>query len=73
MTDADADLRQFAHQLFAPDTPDEPDDPAPPANLHVPNEGSSPPATISDAARNADYVKRLFDDEYDTVQQPLPE
>ncbi len=64
-----ADWREFFAEHELVDT--EPDEPQ---NLIVPKEGLTPhPGPISDEQYNRDFVRRVFDDEYDAYQPPLPE
>ena len=66
----DDDLRAFAHKLFA----DEPDDqPGPPAPTRDPTEGTNTPTRITGQMRARDFVRRLFDENYDIFEPELPE
>ena len=71
---SDEDLRQLA-QLVFPGPDDEPPDAdtQPQPSLHVPAEGQNPATQLSDEQYARDYVRRLFDDEYDLLQPQPPE
>lgn len=73
MSYTEADLRALAQMIFAGEPePEAPDDATEPS-LVVRTEGQNPATRLSDEQINADFMKRLLDEQYDLLQPQPPE